>query len=267
MGGALIVDGGVATVGAGPVLTAVAAGSGSTFTIRNAALGSQINLVDLWRHSAHKGYIQVTSPNLVPVSNGIRIQTPTGLADFLLPGPPFQGLIPQDTLTVQDDGTAADVDAVIMQTYYANLPGSDMQLKMPGDFAGSVDFVFGWPVGAETSATAGDQSSTVITTTVDSSSANAWYAVLGYVVDVAVAAVGLSGVDTSALFVGGPGDTDPRFTRNYFQELSMRMGVPCVPLFNAANKANTNIVTIDYQESTDVNVTLILAQLASTYTP
>lgn len=243
------------------------AGQGSTFTVRNTALSSPIYLLDMWRQSAHKGEAQITSPKLVPVSNGIRIQTPTGLADFLLPGPPFQSLTPQDTLTINDDGTADDVDLIAIQTYYQDLPGVQMTLKMPGDIAGQTDFVFGWPVAAESSGTAGDQSTTVVTATVDSSVANIWYAMLGYIVDGAIGAVGLQGVDTSQTFIGGPGDIDPRFTRTYFADLSMRTGMPCVPLWNAANKGNTNIVTIDHGTDTSINVTMILAQLSENYQP
>lgn len=267
MGRALIVDGGVATVAAGPVLTAVTAGSGSTFTVRNSSFTAGISLLDMWRQSGHKGEAQITSPKLVPVSNGIRVQTPTGLADFLLPGPPFQKLTPQDQLTVNDNGTAADVDMIAIQSYYEDLPGVAMTLKMPGDIAAATDFVFGWPVAITTSGTAGNQNSTVVTTTVDSSTANVWYAMLGYTVDVAVGAVGLSGVDTSASFIGGPGDVLPRFTRTYFADLSMRTGMPCIPLWNAANKGNTNIVAINNAASLAVNVTMILAQLNQSYQP
>lgn len=267
MGAALIVDGGAVAIGAGPVLTNVPAGAGSTFTVRNATLTSQTALIDAWLKGAAAGRVQITSPNLVPVANGIRIQTPTGLADFLLPGPPFQPLIPQDNLVVQADGTAADVYAAIIQSYYDDLPGGSPVLKMPGDVAGQTEFVFGWPVAAAAGAAVGNQGLTAITTTVDSSTANRWYAVLGYVCDVAVAAAGIAGVDTSQLFVGGPGDINPVRTRSYFADLSMRLGKPCVPLFNAANKGNTNIVVIDSVAATAVNITLMVAQLAASYTP
>jgi hypothetical protein len=265
MPGALIVDGGVATIGAGPVLTTVTAGSSSTFTIRNAAFTAGIVLTDLWHQASHAGQIRVTSPNLVPVTNGIRIQVPTGLADFLMPGPPWQPLIPQDILTVSSNGTAADVNLACIQTYYDDLPGGNMTLRMPGDVLAAAEYIFGWPVAATSSGTAGNQNTTVITTTVDSSSANAWYAVLGYQVDSAIGAVGISGVDTSNLFIGGPGDTAGRRTRNYFADLSMRLGKPCVPLFNAANKGNTNLVLIDHGTSTSVNATLLVAQLPPNY--
>lgn len=224
-------------------------------------------LTDVWSKGAAVGRVQITSPKLVPVSNGIRIQTPTGLADFLLPGPPFQGLTPQDNLTVQVDGTASDDYAACLQSYYSDLPGAAPVLKSPGDIPGVTNFVFGWPVAAAASATIGDQEATVITTTVDSSTANRWYAVMGYICDTEVAAVGIQGVDTSQLFIGGPGDTDPVRTRNYFADLSMRTGKPTIPLWNAANKANTSIVVVDNAASTDVNVTLILAELAAGYTP
>lgn len=267
MGRALIVDGGVATVGAGPVVTAVTPGAGSTFTVRNSTFTAGVSLVDTWRQSGHLGYLQITSPKLVPVSNGIRIQTPTGLADFLLSETPLQSLTPQDQLTVQDFGTAADVDLVCIQSYYDDLPGVSMTLKMPSDIEGVTDFVFGWPVAAGSGAAAGDQESNVITTTVDSSTANVWYAVLGYTVDTAIGAVGISGIDTSASFIGGPGDIAPYLTRNYFAALSSRIQKPCIPLFNAANKANTNVVCIDHAADNDVNVTLILAQLNPNYQP
>jgi hypothetical protein len=266
-GTALITDAGVATVGAGPVLTAVTAGSGSSFTIRNSSLSSQVQLIDAWRESTHVGYFTIVSPKLVPVSNGIRVACPTGLASFTLPGPPFQQLTPQDALVISDDGTAADVDLVAIQSYYADLPGVDMQLKMPGDIAGVTDYTFGWPVAITSSATAGNQNTTVITTTVDSSTANRWYAVMGYMTDVQLGCVGIQGVDTSASFIGGPGPTTPNFTRNYFADLSNRTGLPCIPLFNAANKGNTFIVAVDHAASVAANVTLMLAELSSTYNP
>lgn len=267
MGQALIVDAGVATVGAGPVLTAVTAGSGSSFTVRNAPFGANVLLTDMWRQSGHKGEAQITSPKLVPVTAGIRYQTPTGLADFLLAGPPYQALTPQDVLSVFDNGTAADVDLVAIQSYYTSLPGVEMTLKMPGDIEGVTDFVLAWPVAITTSGTAGNQNTTVITTTVDSSVANVWYALLGYTVDVAVGAVGISGVDTSQSFIGGPGDIAPYLTRRYFVQLSERTGLPCIPLFNAANKANTNICAVNNAASLAVNVTMVLAQLNANYTP
>jgi hypothetical protein len=223
-------------------------------------------LVDAWSKSAAVGQVRITSPNLVPVSNGIRIQIPTGLADFLLPRSQQQPLIPQDLLTVSANGTAAAVNGVAIQTYYQNLGPNGMNLAAPGDINGNYEFIFGWPVAAVGGA-AGAQGAVVITTTIDSSDANKWYAVLGYQTDTSCLAVGISGVDTSQLLCAGPGDTAGFRTNGYFQDLYSDLGVPCIPCWNAANKANTNVVVVDNAAATAANVTLIMAQMNGPWTP
>lgn len=266
MGAALIVDA-AAAVDPSSTLTAATAGQGSTLTVRNAALSSQVTLIDMWRKGTTKGVVQLTSPNLVQISHGIQYAGAAGLAPFLMSGPPFQSLVPQDELTLSLTGGASETDLGLIQAYYGDLPGASMTLKMPGDISGQTEYVFGWEVDTTSSATIGDQASTIITNLYDGSTANRWYGVLGYVTDTALAAVGISGVDTSQLFIGGPGQTENFETRSYFADLSNRTGLPCIPLFNAANKGNTNVVTIDSAASTDANVTLVLAQLNSNYTP
>lgn len=265
MASALITDCGAVAIGAGPVLTTVPAGAGSTFVVRNAPLTSPPWLIDMWSKSAAVGQARVASPNLVPVSNGVRIQIPTGLADFLLPRSQQQALVPQDILTVSALGTAANVNGVALQSYYPDLGPNGMNLHAPGDINGNYDFIFGWPVAAAAAAVAGNQGTTNITTTVDSSSANKYYALLGYQVDTTVLAVGIAGVDTSQLFVGGPGDPAGYRTNSYYFDLYQDLGAPCVPVFNAANKGNTNVVVVDNAANTAVNVTLILAQMKSSF--
>jgi hypothetical protein len=264
---ALITDCGAVAVGAGPVLTTVPAGTGSTFSVRNAQLQTGVFLTDAWRKSVSVGQLRIVSPNLVPVANGIRVQTPAGLGDFLLQSPPYQALIPQDALTVSLNGTAAEVGFAAIQTYYENLPGGGMILKNPGDINGLADFNFGWPVAAAASATAGNQNSTLITTTVDSSSANTWYALIGIETDVTVGAIGISGVDTSQFFCGAPGDPVGYKMNSYFADLSVATGKPCIPMFNSANKGSTNVVVADNIANTAVNVTMILAQMPASYQP
>lgn len=267
MGTALITDVAVLTQGGSPALAPAAAGAGSTLTVRNSALTSQISLMDMWRKGTTKGVVQLTSPKIVPVSHGISVAAPAGLGDFLLPGPPFQGLTPQDNLTLSLNGAASEVDIGMIQSYYADLPGVEMQLKMPGDIAGQTDFVFGWEVSCTAPATPGNQGQTLVTSLYDSSTANVWYALLGYLTDTALGVIGINGVDTSASTIAGPGDILPKQTRNYFADLSLRSGLPCIPLWNAANKGNTFVVTADSAASTAANVTLILAQLNANYTP
>lgn len=264
---ALITDAGVATVAAGPVITKVVAGQGMTFTVRGTNSAANSWLTDTWRESAHAGLVQITSPNLVPVTNGINIKTATGLTDGLLPKGVYQSLTPQDALNVQDNGTAADVDLIAIQSYYTDTGGGGMKLKNPGDIYGAAEYVFGWPVAVTSSATPGNQGTALITTTEDSSSANYWYALLGIEVDTAVGVIGLVGTDTSQLLCGKPGSTDQLKSRSYFADKSVQTGLPCIPCFNAANKGATSIAAIDRAASVATNATMILAQMPITWNP
>ncbi|HEY1716218.1 MAG TPA: hypothetical protein VGG07_25195 [Solirubrobacteraceae bacterium] len=266
MGLALITDVAAASNPSSSV-TAATAGAGSSLTVRNSSLTSPVTLLDMWRKGATAGIVQLVSPKLVPISHGIQYACPAALADFLFGGPPYQPLTPQDILQLSLTGGGSETDLGVIQSYYQDLPGVSMTLKMPGDIAGQTEFMFGWEVNTTASATEGDQASTVITNLYDGSTANRWYAVLGYTVDAALATVGISGIDTSASYIAGPGDTDRFKTRNYFADLSMRTGMPCIPLWNAANKSNTNVVTTDSAASTTANVTLVLAQLVASYNP
>jgi len=198
---------------------------------------------------------------------GIRYDAAAGIQDDLIAGAPFQTLIPQDTLTVEATGGAAEFDGGLLSTYYSNLPGSQMRLHMPGDLAGNIDFVTTWVVDAAAPATEGNWGNTIITHLYDESKANMDYAVLGYVVDAPVLGVALNGADTSNYNVGGPGVTEPYRTKSYFQDLSLRTGKPCVPVFNTANKGNLNVAVCDVAASTAVHVTLIVAILSHPVTP
>jgi hypothetical protein len=264
---ALITDAGVATVAAGPTLTAVVAGQGMTFSVRNSALTDQVLLADTWRKGTHVGRVQLSSSDLMPVANGIRINTPAGLADRLLPKGAYTALTPQDTILVQDIGTAADVDLVAMQSYYTNLPAGGMVLKNPGDIVNNNNYVLGWPVAVTSSATAGNQGTALVTATIDNSEANAWYAVLGIETDVSIGVVGILGVDTSQLLCGLPGNIDAFKQRSAFMDKSVEMGLPCIPCFNSANKAGTFVAAIDNAASTAINATMILARMPNNWTP
>lgn len=266
MGKALITDVGFAT-NPSSTLTACTFTSPSTNTVRNAAFTNPIWLTGLWRNGATKGHLVVTSPKIVPTTNGVDYYAPAGMTGEILQGPPFQQLTPQDILSVSLTGGASESDMAALQSYYTDLPGVEMQLKSPGDVLGSTQYVFGWPVAAAASGTIGTYNNTLITATVDQSTANTWYAILGYTVDALVTAVGITAVDTSNTFIGGPGLLDVFKTARYFVDLSNRSGMPCIPLFNAANKSNTNVTVYDVAASTAVNVTLILAQLQQGYQP
>jgi hypothetical protein len=267
MGAALVTDVGVATIGAGPVITAATAGTGSTFTVRNFPFTAKANLIDMWFQAPHAGMIRVRSPKFADNVQGIRVNGAGTLQGGLITPSSPQFLVPQDTLTVELNGTAADVNFAAIQSYYTDLSGAAPVMKMPGDISSQMQWLDTWVVAITTSGTAGAINSTAITTTYDVSQANRWYAVLGYVVDTAVGAVGITGADLSNLNVMGPGTLLTHFTRNYFADLSMKIGAPCIPVFNTANKGNTNIVAANEAASLAVNVTLNVAIMPQGWNP
>jgi hypothetical protein len=211
--------------------------------------------------------IRVRSPKFADNVQGIRANVATGLNGWLLDREAGQFLIPQDTLTVELNGTAADVNGAALQSYYDDLSGAAPVLKMPGDILGQMEYEDTWVVGITTSATAGAINGTAITATYDVSQANRWYAVLGYITDTSILACGISGADLSNLNIMGPGDITPYRTRNYFAELSKSIGKPCIPCFNTANKGNTTVVAADNAASTTANVTLIVAIMPDGWQP
>lgn len=266
MGKLLVCDAG-AVSDPSTTITAVTAGSGSTFTVRGTGAASTQSLVSLVRGGATKGLVRVRSPYLSDNVQGIRYAVAAAEQNNLLVGSPAQSLISQDALTVEVTGGASEFDGAMLSTYYDDLPGAAPVLKMPGDVSGQAEWISSWEVAAAASATEGDWANTLITTTYDESKANRWYALLGYVCDAAVMGVALNGADTSNFNIGGPGLTDSFKTRWYFGDLSLALGKPCIPVFNTANKGNTNIAVVDVAASTAVNVTLVVAIMPSTWTP
>ena len=266
MGALLVCDAGAVT-NPGAVITAVPAGAGSSFTVRGTSASTKQTLVGLARGGATKGIVRVRSPYLSDNVQGIRYATAAGIQDDLLSLIGAQSLVPQDSLTVEVTGGAAEYDGALLSTYYDDLSGASPKLKMPGDIAGAASFITTWSVDAAASATEGAWANTLITNLYDESKANSWYALLGYVVDTPVLGVAINGADTSNFNVGGPGVTEPYRTKAYFADLSMALGKPCIPVFNSANKGNTNVAVVDVAASTAVTVTLVVAIMPPTWQP
>jgi len=267
MGQALVTDCGVATIAAGPVITAVTPGIGSTFTVRNFPFSSSAELVDMWLQGPAAGMLRVRSPKFADNVQGIRVNTTGVINGGLLDPAASQSLTPQDTLVVEANGIAADVYFAALQSYYDDLSGASPMLKMPADITGMMEFLSTWVVASTSSATAGAINSTPITTTYDVSQANRWYAVLGYDVDAAVGAVGITGADLSNLNIMGPGDVTSKQGFRYFADRSLELGKPCIPCFNTANKGNTAVVLADQAASLALNVTLIVAIMPASWNP
>lgn len=259
MGKALVTDIGSVLDPSTTVFTACTAGSGSTFTVRGTSPQSDATLIDMWTNGATTMSMRVRSPKFADNVQGIRVDSGTELQPFLLDPEFAQPLFPQDSLIVEALGGTTETDTVALQSYYTDLNGADMKLKMPGDLAGQFEYATTWVVDTTASGTIGNYGLTAITHLYDESLANQWYALLGYDVVSELTAVGITGADVSNLNVAGPGSTNKAFTRRYFADLSLKIGKPCIPCFNAANKGNTNVITADDAASTTSHVSLIVA--------
>lgn len=263
MGKASIIDVGFAS-DPGAAVTAVAAGTGSSFVVRGVSSSTSIWLEDIGRKSTSTaGIVQVASPSLQNNVQGLRIACPSGVTGRTQRSGPFQTLVPQDTLTVSVTGDTAATDTAYIQTYYSDLAGADMKLAMPGDVSGSVRFLLPMEVSCTASATIGNFGLTNLVATYDVLHANTWYALAGYAVDTAVQAVCINGPETSNYNCGGPGIANFFETSNYFVERSLETGRPHMPLFNSANNGSINIAVADNAASTTTNVTLFLWELST----
>lgn len=223
--------------GAGPTVATLAPGDSATIRANNPS--GSILLDDLFRQGAAEGYVRVRSPRLHDNVRGIMItpsETPVAAG---LPWDIGQPLFPQDTLVVEQSGGTAETDVGAFVVWYSDLAGSEARLHMPGDVLPLVEHFVYVEVDFNTAATAGQWQDTAINTTEDLLKANRDYAVLGYITDVAVNAMGIKGTDTGNYRITGPGVLRSEVTSRWFLWQAEKNNRPYIPVINSANKANT----------------------------
>lgn len=247
----------------GTSYTALSPATGDSLSVRNFNPPDTAYLTSFDREDATKGVFRVRSPRLHDNVKGIHIATSENPTLLAIPPNNKQQLFAQDTLIVEGTGSTTTYDLVTMSIYYTNLPGSDMRLHNYGDFSGQIAFLDTVEVATTSGATPAGWTDTVITTTDDLLKANTDYAVLGYTVDTPIGGIAFKGADTSNFRIGGPGRVSTEWTQNYFVKLSEATGLPCIPVFNSANKNNSYVSTIDIGNATQSNVTLYLACLGT----
>lgn len=245
-----------ATGAAGVVST-----SGDSLSVRNFPTANKGYLENIIRMGTTAGFVGVTSPLLHDNVRGIRITPAETPSVFSLPGQANQELQPQDTFVVTISGGAAETDIALLSLYYENLPGGAARLCSWGDISNNIDNIKPIAVAVTTSATIGAWVDTVITTTEDLTHANTDYAVLGYMSNTALGAIGLKGIDTANLRAAGPGSTQEFPTTQYFAWMSEKTGRPHIPVFNSANKNGTFVSTCAATASVAATVELICCEL------
>jgi hypothetical protein len=265
MGKALEVISGRVTA-PGATFTAVTMAAGSSLTIRNAPLDSDIRLLQVWADNQAAGVLRIRSPKLHDNVQGLRFDLTVSDTSPLLPYGWSQKVISQDALVVEMTGSAVagDLEQFAALIYYANLPGSDARLMSKQDVMGRVMNIVTVENTITAGAAGGFSGEESIDAEFDLLKANTDYALLGYNVDVECSLVRWRGADTANLGVGGPGhETLRHITAYWFAMLSDAFGLPLIPVLNSANKGNVLIDVVQDENAAAVTVTSILAELGA----
>jgi len=248
-------------------------------TIRNYRQGSGASLLQFWAGSITAGETQILSPEMNDVKIGLRenfrpldlsVFSGSGptvfnagvVSDYLLSGFP-EPLSAQQALTIQMTTSGSDTSSGLgLLVYYNDIPGIQQSLISPSQVASQ--FVKNAALNINTAA--GVQYSTTSAafnaTTTGNLVNNTNYALLGYTTSNDALVVGFKGPFSSNLHIGGPGDSfRTSRTSNYFVDLSLRYGMPLIPVFNSADLAGTFVETVPVGPSQATRVNLVLAQL------
>lgn len=246
----------------GATLTAWTVNTGNSLTVRSFDFASGAFLLNAWGQWGTDGRLRIRSPRMHDNVQGIRLVGDTGDVRALLPPYMRQRLYPQDTLIVEQSGSAAAVDVGALVVYYQDLPGVSARLATWDEIAPRIANYLTVEQNLTTGATAGDWGGEqAITADFDVLKANVDYAILGCEVDAAATTVGIRGPATGNLRVGIPAALDQVETRDFFVRLSMATGLPAIPVFNAADRAGTLVDISAVATAAARNVGLILAEL------
>lgn len=243
-------------------ITALTADTGNSFVVRNFDISQAAYLDAFWTQGATAGAARIRSAKFHDFIQGIRYTFIAGVSRNLMPDELAQPLTPQDTLTVEMSGGAAETDLAAFLVYYNEAPGMSARLATWDQIQSHLVSVVTAEVAVTNPTTAGDWSAgTPINATFDDLKANTDYAVLGYQCATAVGCVGIQGSDTSNMRVGGPGTTESIETRDWFLSKGKATGRPYIPVINSANKGATLVSVAHTATGGTTTVDLILAQL------
>lgn len=251
------------TGSADTVFTAATVASGDSLSVRNAAAGSDIRLLQMLWNGVDTDAVRVRSPLLHDVAEGIQFYPPTGPSAGLLPLDLPQKLEPQDTLIAEAINTQTNTTLVFpLVVYYQDLPGSQARLHSLAEIKPLITYIKAIQVTFGSGGAAGAWLDAAFTLTENLLHANTDYAILGAVVDDPLACIAFKGIDTGNLRIGMPGINDQNIGSRYFLMLSERTGLSCIPVFNSANAGALFVSGYDIASPTGTNANIIVGQLA-----
>lgn len=249
----------------GAALAASTVAAGDSFQVKNAAPNTDIHLLQVWSDHQVAGEVRVRSPKMHDNVDAMRYRAQIGVIKPLLPVGAPQRLYSQDVEIVELSGSAVagDIESVVQQIYYADLPGQSARLQTWDQIRSKIRNIVGVRLAITLGATVGYNGARAINADVDLLKANQDYAVLGMTTNTECAAVCLRGPDTANLRVAVPGEPDlTEDTAWWFRWLSMHYNLPTITVINSANKGGTLIDCVNDENGGTANIVIHLAELA-----
>jgi hypothetical protein len=249
----------------GATLAALTAVTGDSLIVPFFPESKKAWLLTLWTDVQVAGTARVRSAKLHDNVNGIRFDTVISDLYPLLSWSLKQQLYSGDQLNVDLAGSAVagDIEYVVLLRYFEELSAQHSRLITPEEASKRTVNISSVENTISTGATSAWAGAEAINAETDQFHARSDYALVGYVVDTEVPAIAWRGPDTANVRVGGPGiETDREVTQDWFAQLSRASGIPCVPVFNADNKAATLIDALQDENGADTTVISIYAELS-----
>ncbi|HEV3059067.1 MAG TPA: hypothetical protein VGY48_12525 [Vicinamibacterales bacterium] len=248
----------------GAALAATTVASGDSFQVKNAALTSDVWMLNFWTHNLVAGMVRIRSPKMHDNVDALRARTLIATLDPLLPLGTKHKFIPQDTMIVELAGSAVggNIESVVQLMYYADLPGQAGRFIDHAALWARQKSIIGVRLAITLGTTVGYNGARAINGDVDQLHANTDYAVLGMTSDINTAALCLRGPDTGNLRASVPGSVSLwQLVDRWFVKLSDEYKMPLIPVINSANKGATLIDAVNNQAGGTANVTIYLAEL------
>lgn len=246
----------------GTTLTALTPCTGDSYTVRNVAQGTDVELLDAWAYTTTNFTFRYRSPLLHDAAQNARLKPTSAQPRPLLSGFATQKLQPQDNLIAEITGGTSETDIGSLLIYYDNLPGTNARLHAWSEIKPLITELTVVEVDVTSNATSGQYSAAVaLNSTFDTLKRNIDYAILGYESPTTGCSFGLTGVDTGNLRVGGPLTGETFLTRGWFVDLNARTGKPTIPVINSANVAGINVDVVAAATSSGFTLGIVMAQL------
>jgi hypothetical protein len=216
--------------------------------------------------SAHVAEVAVTDSRTDSIHDpqfGFRFNIPalqpgaagTNGAHLALSGPTNIQVFPGDALTMTYTSTAADAVLVSWLTKYSDLPGVTGQFARWEQVQALRDTTIGVRCAPVASGTVGAYGTDRAINADDSRwTGGKYYAILGWTQQLVCTTVAFKGQAWGNNRIGGPGGVLNLDTTNYFVDLYLETGIPCIPVFNGYDAGNVFLTVADDAASTSPKI-------------